>query len=203
MNSKALHKALFCMLTILFISLPSMAQNNEKAIYGTYPGTMSTKITKNGSTFDGATKNVSFVLSSGDNGTVSIIMKNYSVAGHGLKDISLPNNIITKTDKGWEITQKNVVQGGYMTEDNVYEVSLSFRISDAIISHDGTCSLSLIVKYSGANIKHQFRGNKIITGIKNVNAVQNVSKDIYDLQGRRVEKPGHGIYIVGGKKVMF
>lgn len=203
MNSKALHKALFCMLTILFISLPSMAQNNEKAIYGTYPGTMSTKITKEGSVYDGVVKKVSFVISPEESGSISILMKGYTIYGRELQDVLLPKNVITKTAGGWQISEGSFVQGDYKTKDNEYDITLTFKIHGGMINQDGTCTLSLSVQFTNSTIRHEFKGSKVVTGIKNVNAVQNVSKDIYDLQGRRVEKPGHGIYIVGGKKVMF
>ena len=38
------------------------------------------------------------------------------------------------------------------------------------------------------------------TGIKNVNVVDN--DKVYDLQGRPVENPAKGVYIIGGKKVL-
>ena len=42
------------------------------------------------------------------------------------------------------------------------------------------------------------------TGIENVNVKENLNdKAIYDLSGRRVVKPVKGIYIVGGRKVIF
>ncbi len=39
--------------------------------------------------------------------------------------------------------------------------------------------------------------------IDNITSSQRSSAAVYDLSGRRVEKPSHGIYVVGGKKVMF
>jgi len=44
------------------------------------------------------------------------------------------------------------------------------------------------------------------TGITEVNATDNLPSQregIYDMQGRRVEKPGKGLYIVDGKKVLY
>ena len=40
------------------------------------------------------------------------------------------------------------------------------------------------------------------TGVSGILAGLN-RKDVFDLQGRRVTKPGRGLYVVGGKKVMF
>ena len=41
------------------------------------------------------------------------------------------------------------------------------------------------------------------TAIHNVNGNDNVNKNVYDLQGRRVAKPTKGMYIVNGKKVII
>ena len=40
------------------------------------------------------------------------------------------------------------------------------------------------------------------TGIKNLNVNDNLNKVVYDLSGRRIQKPTKGLYIVNGKKVM-
>ena len=47
------------------------------------------------------------------------------------------------------------------------------------------------------------RGNSQTTGIENVSNAKQPQEDIvYDLQGRRVTNPTHGIYIINGKKVI-
>jgi hypothetical protein len=42
-----------------------------------------------------------------------------------------------------------------------------------------------------------------VTGISTLHSDQSQQKVIYDLQGRRVQHPSHGIYIVNGKKVIY
>ena len=46
-------------------------------------------------------------------------------------------------------------------------------------------------------------GNEDITGIESLTLNPQLSTKIYDLQGRRVEKPSKGMYIVNGKKVVI
>ena len=41
------------------------------------------------------------------------------------------------------------------------------------------------------------------TGIQNVTSESNASRAIYDLQGRRVQQPTKGLYIINGKKVIL
>lgn len=47
------------------------------------------------------------------------------------------------------------------------------------------------------------KGEKIETGIDEVNADEANDVKVFDLQGRRVYNPGKGIYIVNGKKMMI
>ena len=42
-----------------------------------------------------------------------------------------------------------------------------------------------------------------LTGISEVNAAENETKACYDLTGRRVYAPKHGIYVIGNKKVLI
>ena len=39
------------------------------------------------------------------------------------------------------------------------------------------------------------------TGIATLSVADTADAPVYDLQGRRVANPTHGVYIVGGKKV--
>ena len=41
-----------------------------------------------------------------------------------------------------------------------------------------------------------------VTGVEAVETIPSEDAPIYDLSGRRVMTPTHGIYIVGGKKVL-
>ena len=53
---------------------------------------------------------------------------------------------------------------------------------------------------NGARLVFDFEGAKP-SGISNVNANVSLNGNYYDLQGRRVENPAKGLYIVNGKKV--
>ena len=41
------------------------------------------------------------------------------------------------------------------------------------------------------------------TGVENVKAESGKVEDIYDLQGRKVDTPSKGLYIINGKKVLI
>ena len=63
------------------------------------------------------------------------------------------------------------------------------------------CILTLVFSIV---IEHLFRGKKEIgtTGIHKLTQ-QSDKQTMYDLQGRQVEKPRKGIYIVNGKKIVY
>lgn len=61
----------------------------------------------------------------------------------------------------------------------------------------------LAVPASVAGARNGFAFGDDATGINNVNINLNDNDNCYDLQGRKVNKPGKGLYIVNGKKVVI
>lgn len=61
----------------------------------------------------------------------------------------------------------------------------------------------LAVPASVAGARNGFAFGDDATGISNVNVNENVNGSVFDLQGRKVNKPGKGLYIVNGKKVVI
>lgn len=203
MNSRTFHKALFCIIVSLLITLPSMAQGKMSDVDGTYSGSMSTKIEKDGKITEGSVKYVSFVFSQSDNGQPQISLKNYSIAKYSFLDIILSNNTIQNKAEDWEITQNGSVKKGFITKDKRFDITLEVRNLRGTIAPNGTCHLTVEIEYEGSVLKHEFTGKRVTTGITNVHSTKKTSQVVYDLQGRRVEKPGRGIYIVNGKKVVM
>ena len=62
--------------------------------------------------------------------------------------------------------------------------------------------LAVPASVAGARSGFAF-GDDSTTGISNVNVNENVKGSVFDLQGRKVSKPGKGLYIVNGKKVVI
>lgn len=61
----------------------------------------------------------------------------------------------------------------------------------------------LAVPASVAGARSGFAFDDETTGISNVNVNLNDNENYYDLQGRKVSKPGKGLYIVNGRKVVI
>ena len=60
----------------------------------------------------------------------------------------------------------------------------------------------LSLPYTSGGVQGFSLVDPIVTGIEAVETPNTQDAPIYDLSGRRVTHPTHGIYIVGGKKVM-
>ena len=61
----------------------------------------------------------------------------------------------------------------------------------------------LAVPASVAGARNGFAFGDDATGISNVNVNLNDNENCFDLQGRKVNKPGKGLYIVNGKKIVI
>ena len=61
----------------------------------------------------------------------------------------------------------------------------------------------LAVPASVAGARSGFAFDDDVTGVGNVNVNLNDNENYYDLQGRKVSKPGKGLYIVNGRKVVI
>ena len=77
----------------------------------------------------------------------------------------------------------------------------------SLIEPDGEQTVTIKINSNGKIIEKvvtiEFMTNEAL-GVNEIET-ENETKEkvIYDLQGRRVKNPQHGIYIVNGKKVVF
>ena len=69
---------------------------------------------------------------------------------------------------------------------------------------DGTLDLDFTIIFNETRINHVFKGKRVkdAMGINKLTR-QSGKQTMYDLQGRRVEKPSKGIYVVNGKKIVY
>jgi hypothetical protein len=70
----------------------------------------------------------------------------------------------------------------------------TLKESDAVYDELAYVSKNLEITYTYSNGE---------TGIEEVKSESGKMKTIYDLQGRKVENPSKGIYIIDGKKVFI
>ena len=70
----------------------------------------------------------------------------------------------------------------------------------AFTSKAGKCWLAIS---ASDNVKGFILFDEVATSINSVNTELTAGQAAYDLQGRRVETPAHGVFIIGGKKVIL
>lgn len=102
---------------------------------------------------------------------------------------------------------------GHMVKDGVAFISaagksgeqVSFRLVDAQTGETFAINETLGFTLKAGSLKSPISlTSEYTTGVENVNVNVNVNDNaIYDLSGRRVVKPTKGIYVVGGRKVIF
>ena len=181
---------LFAQVTVM------MAQGNKPEtipsfVYGIYEGEATTEVENKGTKMPGSKKKVKIEISKGEQGFGEIPFKYCLPKSQGNKwqiylDSNLSDNIATKDGKF------SMYLGG-----NIYE-------ENSFAHEDGTLDLDFAIFYDETRINYVFKGKKVkdTTGINKLTQ-QSGKQTMYDLQGRRVEKPSKGIYVVNGKKIVY
>ena len=189
-----------------------MAQGNKPenvptSVYGTYQGEATTEITNDKGTTKGAKKQLKIEISKGENGYTVLTLKDFSVGQYSFDNIPFKNCLLLPKDNNkWQIYLSSNIYGDFTTKDGVYTLRLEGRIyeENSFVSEDGTLYLDFGIFYSDTKIEHLFKGKKEngTTGINKLTQ-QSGKQTMYDLQGRRVEQPSKGIYVVNGKKIVY
>lgn len=144
-------------------------------------------------------------------GTVQLVLKNYRLPSPRveLAPITLKGLALESVGEGrWQVVQRSAQEGGFPSADKKLEAYLTIRLADdaekCYVTDDGRLVLELRILFGETQFTHQYEGKRAITsGIDRVaDAADGVAAVYYDLQGRRVERPGRGIYVVGGRKVV-
>ncbi len=185
-------------IVLLVFSISSMtAQDDVNDIFGSYSGKMTSSLS--------TIKEVTFQLSEDASNRPQLILKNYKIGIYTLEDITLDNIIITKDGEKWMIEGAKIYQGSYSTADGHYVMQLSIRLnSGKNYVSSGVLVAEMDVTFSESTIHEKFTSASSTTGIKLDAVNRKGEKDvIYDLHGRRVTNPKHGVYIVNSRKVVL
>lgn len=99
------------------------------------------------------------------------------------------------TNNELEIYQGYGIGGEDITTEDYLKVGDNVIVYGTLIDYNGTHEMN-----KGNQL---YSINGCLTGIDNVTTESGEAQRIYDLQGRRVARTVKGLYIVGGKKVIF
>ena len=194
---------LFAQVTVM------MAQGNKPEtipsfVYGIYEAT--TEVENKGTKMPGSKKKVKIEISKGEQGFTVVTLKDFTLGKFSFDKVPFKEcQLRPQTDK-WQVYLYSNLYGSFTTKDNKYVMQLEGNIDEdkSFVHKDGTLDLDFTIIFNETRINHVFKGKKVkdTTGINKLTQ-QSGKQTMYDLQGRRVEKPGKGIYIVNGKKNVY
>jgi len=152
------------------------------------------------------------VVRAPNGGTVQLVLKGYKLPSYRVLLAPIALNNITLGSMGedgkWLLVQQSAQEGVFPSADKKMEAYLTVWVvgdtGQSFLTEDGHLELELRILFGETLFTHRFEGKRMgATGISHATLQPNDAEAVYhDLQGRRVSRPGRGIYIVGGKKVV-
>ena len=202
------NKSILLLLALLFQVFTVKAQDKFTRLHGTYNGTASTELIKeDGNSSSTGVKKFQVVIEKTDNDT-KVILKDYKLGTYTFEDIIFDNLTVTyqPENKRWKFTI-NPLSGDYINAKGTpYSLQLHGSLvgSDNYVYDNGTIEFTFeIYNKPESKTKNVYKGkNNVVAGISSL-AVNNNKDVVYDLQGRRIQNPRKGLYIINGKKVML
>ena len=154
----------------------------------------------------GSKKKVKIEISKGEQGFTVVTLKDFTLGKFSFDKVPFKEcQLRPQTDK-WQVYLYSNLYGSFTTKDNKYVMQLEGNIDEdkSFVHKDGTLDLDFTIIFNETRINHVFKGKKVkdTTGINKLTR-QSGKQTMYDLQGRRVEKPSKGIYVVNGKKIVY
>lgn len=197
---------------MLFVQVTvMMAQGNKSetipsSVYGIYEGEATTEVENKGTKMPGSKKKVKIEISKGEQGFTVVTLKDFTLGKFSFDKVPFKEcQLRPQTDK-WQVYLYSNLYGSFTTKDNKYVMQLEGNIDEnkSFVHKDGTLDLDFTIIFNETIINHVFKGKKVkdATGINKLTR-QSGKQTMYDLQGRWVEKPSKGIYVVNGKKIVY
>ena len=202
------NKSVLFLIALLFQVFTAKAQSSFNRLYGTYKGSAVTETvaTGGGAAFK-SQKKFDVVIEKTDNDT-KLILKDYKLGTYTFEDIVFDNLTVTyqPENKRWKFTF-NPLSGDYVNaKGTAYSLQLHGSLigSNNYIYDNGTIEFTFeIYNKAESKTKNVYKGkNDVAAGISSL-TVNNNKDVVYDFQGRRIQNPRKGLYIINGKKVLL
>ena len=181
-------------------------QTIPSSVYGIYEGEATTEVEKNGCKTPGAKKKVKIEISKGEKGFTVVTLKDFTIGRYTFAEIPFKRCQLSSHAGKWKIYLESVFSDHVTTKDGKMSILLWGNIYDdkSFVYENGTLEMNFAISYEDTRIDYVFKGKKVkdTTGINKLTQ-QGGKQTMYDLQGRRVEKPSKGIYVVNGKKIVY
>lgn len=182
------------------------------AVYGTYEGEATVEIVheKTGKKTPGEKQKVTIEISEGETGFTVVALKDFTMGQYSFDKIPYESCLLRPqpSNNRWQIYLESNLYNTLTTKDQKHKVPLWGNIDDekSFVYKNGTLELAFELTSDYKTMyNYSFKGKKRNdpTGIGRITERKDGKNAVYDLRGRRVEKPGKGIYIVNGKKMVF
>ncbi len=202
------NKSILLLLALLFQVFTANAQNSSDRLHGTYNGSATVEMTTGtGSSSSIGQKTFDVAIEKKDNDT-KLIIKGYKLGRYTFEDVTFNHLTVTyqPEHKRWKFTA-NPLSGDYVqAKGTPFTMQLwgSVMGSDNYIYENGKIEFTFeIYNREDAKAKNVFKGeNAVAAGIASI--ADNSNKNVlYDLQGRHVQIPRKGLYIINGRKVLL
>lgn len=114
------------------------------------------------------------------------------------EDFDADENVISVTFKGNYYNNTTVPEGSYIINSNKF-----YFVNSSVVNKGfrGYFTVANSANNSNKAVKLNFSFDDILTGIEGI-TVEGLDNNIFDLQGRRVQRLQKGVNIVNGKKVL-
>lgn len=181
-------------------------QTIPSSVYGIYEGEATTEVEKNGSKTPGAKKKVKIEISKGEKGFTVVTLKDFTIGRYTFGEIPFKDCLLKSQGDKWQVYLDSNLSDYFLAKDGKTSILLWGNIYDdkSFVYENGTLEMNFAISYEDTRIDYVFKGKKVkdTTGINKLTQ-QRGKQTMYDLQGRRVEKPSKGIYVVNGKKIVY
>lgn len=203
---------IFMLVLVLFVQIMVMkAQGNQPetipaSVYGIYEGEATTEVEKNGGKTPGTTKMIKIEIAKGEKGFTVVTLKDFTIGRYTFGEIPFKDCLLKSQGDKWQVYLDSNLSDYFLAKDGKTSILLWGNINEdkSFVHKDGTLDLDFAIIFNETKINHVFKGKKVkdTTGINKLTQ-QRGKQAMYDLQGRRVEKPSKGIYVVNGKKIVY
>ena len=196
---------LFAQVTVM------MAQGNKpetipSSVYGIYEGKVTSEVVSTKNSMSKLTKDLKVEISKGEQGFTMVTLKDFTIGRYTFGEIPFKDCLLKLQGDKWQVYLDSNLSDYFLAKDGKTSILLWGNIDEdkSFVHKDGTLDLDFTIIFNETRINHVFKGKKVkdTTGINKLTQ-QSGKQTMYDLQGRRVEKPSKGIYVVNGKKIVY
>ena len=182
------------------------------AVYGTYEGeaTVETVNKQTGEKTTEPKKKMTIEIYEGETDFTVVALKDFTMGQYSFDKIPYESCLLypEPDNNRWQIYLESNLYNTFTTKDQKHSIKLGGNIDEdkSFVYKNGSLELDFeLTSDYITTYKYSFKGKKVNdpTGIGRITGRKDGKNAVYDLRGRQVEKPGKGIYIVNGKKMVF